>query len=114
MQQTHPDSSRKRGFGSCVSPCLTKALLLHHGGDEAQAWNITGAARSHTETREIVKMIKCIMEDGRVRYFAQHAVQGIDLIDDEQMVLFYRRPNGELDTPRIREFMILETGVWVK
>ena len=59
-------------------------------------------------------MIKCIREDGRTRYFAQHAVHGIDIIDDEQMVLFYQRPNGELATPRIREFMILKTGVWIK
>ncbi|WP_299615962.1 hypothetical protein [uncultured Tateyamaria sp.] len=58
-------------------------------------------------------MIKCIMEDGRVRYFALHVVQGIDIVDNDEMVLMYRRPNGQMASPRIRDFMILEAGTWV-
>jgi hypothetical protein len=56
-------------------------------------------------------MIKCVMEDGRVRYFSTHSVCQIDVIEEGHMMLFYRRPNGEVATPRICEFMIVESGV---
>ena len=58
-------------------------------------------------------MIRCVIQDGTVRYFPFNVVSQIAPHPEGGMVVIFTRPDGEVARSRISEFMIVKTGVRV-
>lgn len=59
-------------------------------------------------------MIRCVMLNDQIRYFPEHVVHSISNNEKEELVLAFQDPQGKIAWARIKEFMMVKTGVRVR
>ncbi|WP_417679661.1 hypothetical protein [Pseudodonghicola sp.] len=59
-------------------------------------------------------MIKCVMLNDKIRYFSEHVVHNISYNEDGELVLAYQDLQGQTAWAKIKEFMVVKTGVWLR
>lgn len=59
-------------------------------------------------------MIRCVMLNDQIRYFSEHVVHNIARNEKEELILAFQDPQGQIAWARIKEFMVVKTGVRVR